>query len=592
MKHFRLALAGLLLAAPAPLPAATEPNGEVTAVSLLPSPGRADLVISLRGSVTVRELTLRDPLRLVLDLHGATLAPGAETMYDGVNRAGIRNVRVRQYQADVVRIVLDLDALPAYRVEQAGDAVRLSFGTDQGFAAWSTSTSPAPAVERPEPVTPLAAPEVSPASFGPPAAQAQAQRVNFKFDNASIHDVVALFSSISGRSIIVGKGVEATVSAEINNQPWPIAFREILAAQGLSAQEVSGGIIRVDSPAALAELDSLEPLSTKMIRINYARAAALEGAVAAVIGSSRGKVYADTSTNSLVVTDTESRLPQVEEFVRNLDVRTASVSIQAKLIFVDRTDLEALGLRYDLGSRDQFFNRIIQRPNPLQGGQPYIPAVNVVNLGGNSVAAIGNAEALITGSALDLMFSTAIGGFSLTSFLSALEKVELSDVQAEPLIQTLDNQRAEILVGEEIPVRVVDFASSQSAAGQAPRATVQFKETGIRLAVTPHVTNNRQILMNLETERSALNILAAADLGYTVTQQKASNQLLVADGETAVIGGLTVTTVTRSRSGFPLLSSLPFVGPLFSFNQVTENRKDLIIMVTPRIVDEGEVRIP
>jgi len=258
---------------------------------------------------------------------------------------------------------------------------------------------------------------------------------------------------------------------------------------------------------------------------------------------------------------------------------------------VDRTDLEALGLRYDLGSRDQFFNRIIQRPNPLQGGQPYNPGVNVVSLAGNSIAAVGNAEALITNPALDLIFSTAIGGFSLTSFLSALEKVELSDVQAEPLIQTLDNQRAEILVGEEIPVRIVDYSSAQTA-GQSPRATVQFKETGIRLSVTPHVTSNRQILMNLETERSALQVLAAADLGYTINQQKASNQLLVGDGETAVIGGLTVTTVTRVRSGVPLLSSLPFLGPLFSFNQVTENRKDLIIMVTPRIIDDGMVEAP
>ena len=407
------------------------------------------------------------------------------------------------------------------------------------------------------------------------------------WDKASIHEVVAGFMGISGRTIIVGKDVDVTVTNTIRDQPWPQAFNAILGAYGLSVQELPGGILRVDSPRALAELDSLEPLQTKVIRINYAKAGALKGAVESALSGGRGVVYADSSTNSLFLTETQSRLPELESFVRSLDVRTASVSIQAKLIFVDRTDLEALGLRYDLGSRNNFFNRIIQRPDPLQAGQPYIPGVNVVNLGGNSVAAVGNAEALITNPALDLIFSTAIGGFSLTSFLSALERVELSDVQAEPLIQTLDNQKAEILVGEEIPVRVIDFSASQSAAGQAPRATVQFKETGIRLSVTPSVTNNRQVLMTLGVERSALQLLSAADLGFTINQQKASNQLLVADGETAVIGGLTVTTVTRTRSGIPLLSSLPFLGPLFSFNQVTENRKDLIIMVTPRIIDDG-----
>jgi len=585
----RLAMTALLLSAATPAHADRPArSGEVTAVSLRPGPGRADLVISLRGEVTVREMTLTNPLRLVLDLHGTSLAPGAETAYDGVNRAGIRNVRIRQYEADIVRVVLDLDQMPSYRVEQTGDAVRLSFGTDQQFSAWSTAASADATVTTPEPAPARALPEVSPPAPALILPQArQEPRLTVTWDKASIHEVVAGFSAISGRTIIVGKDIDVTVTNTISDQPWPQAFNAILGAYGLSVQELPGGILRVDSPAALAELDSLEPLQTKVIRINYAKAGALQGAVQSAISGGRGKVYADSSTNSLFITETQSRIPELESFVRSLDVRTASVSIQAKLIFVDRTDLEALGLRYDLGSRDQFFNRIIQRPDPLQGGQPYVPGINVVNLGGNSVSAVGNAEALITNPALDLIFSTAIGGFSLTSFLSALERVELSDVQAEPLIQTLDNQKAEILVGEEIPVRVIDFSASQSAAGQAPRATVQFKETGIRLAVTPSVTNNRQVLMTLETERSALQLLAAADLGYTINQQKASNQLLVADGETAVIGGLTVTTVTRTRSGVPLLSSLPFLGPLFSFNQVTENRKDLIIMVTPRIIEDG-----
>lgn len=585
----RLALAAILLIAAAPPATASGGSGEVTAVSLMHTSGRADLVISVTNAVTVKELTLTDPLRLVLDLHGTTLAPGTETHYDGITRAGIRNIRIRQYQADVVRIVLDLDQMPTYRIQHEDGAVRLSFGADLAFAPWSTLLPPSAAPAAADPLPVRSAPEVAPAE---PARFIQPQpepRITVTWHNATIEEVVRGFSEFSGRNIIIGKDISARITANINDTPWHQAMMAVLGAHGLSVQEVPGGILRVDSPRALAELDSLEPLMTRVIRVNYKKASAMVGAVNAILAGSRGQVYPDTLTNSLIITDTPGRMRDIEDFVRGLDLRTASVSIQAKLIFVDRTDLEALGFRYDLGNRDQFFNRIIQRPNPLQGNQPYQPGINVVNLGGNSVAALGNAEAIITGSALDLMFSTAIGGFSLTSFLSALERVELSDVQAEPLIQTLDNQRAEILVGEEIPVRVVDFASSQSAAGQAPRATVQFKETGIRLGVTPHVTANRQILMDLETERSALNILAAADLGYTINQQKASNQLLVGDGETAVIGGLTVTTVTRTRSGIPLLSSLPFIGPLFSFNQVTENRKDLIIMVTPRIIDDGDM---
>jgi type IV pilus assembly protein PilQ len=276
----------------------------------------------------------------------------------------------------------------------------------------------------------------------------------------------------------------------------------------------------------------------------------------------------------------------VAEFVRGLDIRTPQVSIKAKIVFVDRTDIEELGIKYDLGTNNQFFNKLIQRPDPNgTGGATFEPNVNIVDVGGNSVSAIGNASGTIVGSALDLVFSTAFGGFTLTSFLSALERQDLSDIQAEPVITTLDNRKADILVGEETPVRVID-ASSSGASGTA-RANVQFKETGIRLTVTPHVTNNRQILMKLHTERSAIQLLSAADLGFIFQKQKADNQLLVSDGETAVIGGLTVTQVTKTRSGIPLLGGLPIVGKLFSFSREVENRRDLIILVTPRITDDG-----
>ena len=236
--------------------------------------------------------------------------------------------------------------------------------------------------------------------------------------------------------------------------------------------------------------------------------------------------------------------------MRGLDIRTPQLSIQAKIIFVDRTDIEALGVKYDLGSRTQFFNKLVQRPDPATGQRRSDKNVNIIDLGGNSLAAIGNANADVANSALDLIYSTSIGGFALTTFLSALERTELADIQAEPVISTLDNRQADILVGEETPVRVID---ANSSANGSARANVQFKETGIRLTVTPHVTNNRQVLMQLHTERSAIRPLAAADLGFVFPKQKADNQLLVEDGETAVIGGLTVTEVSRIKSGIPLL---------------------------------------
>jgi type IV pilus assembly protein PilQ len=593
-RFHRLTLAALVLAAVTarPAPAAPAVDGQVVALSLVASPGRAELIVNVRGSVTVRDFMLSNPSRLVLDLAGATLTTPAEPIYDGVARAGIVNVRVKQYSAGVVRVVLELDHERSYTVEQDGESVRVSFGADQTFLAWSTGTpaaslSSSAASTTTEASYVAAMPSSRPVPVRTVPTQRAEPRITVTWDKADINDVISGFSALSGRTIILGKGVTGTLTAEIRDKPWSQAFQAILASQGLSAQEMPGGIIRVDAPQSLAELDSLEPLETSVVRVNYVQAPSIANSIKGILTKNRGNIVADTATNSLIVTETKSRLASVVEFAKGLDIRTPQVSIQAKIIFVDRTDIEELGFKYDLGTKDQFFNKLVQRPDPNgEPGETYNPNVNVVDLGGGTVSAIANAERTISQSAIDLIFSTALGGFTLTTFLTALERVELSDVQAEPLITTLDNKQADILVGEEVPVRIVDYAST--GAGQPPRATVEFKQTGIRLTVTPHVTNNRQVLMKLYTERSQVKTLSNADLGYTIDKQTSENMLLVNDGETAVIGGLTVTSVQRNRSGIPLLSSLPLIGNLFSFTSNTEQRRDLIILVTPRIVDEGE----
>ncbi len=579
---YRLVLAiAAVFGVPATALADGPASGEVTGVSVQASPGRADIVINVRGAVEVRDFMLQGPNRLVLDVMGARLKGNASSLYDGVKRGGVLNLRYSQFQHDVVRIVLELDQAKDYHVERGADAIRVSFGTDQSFLAWS-SNEPAPAARS---KSPRRAPEVQLAANRFTSTNAAEEpRITVVWDRANIADVVAGFAAFSGRTVILGKDIKGEVTAEIKNQPWPQAFQAILASQGLSAQEMPGGIIRVDAPSVLASLDSLEPLETSVVRINYSKAADLTKSIEGTLTKGRGKVIADVGSNSLIITDTRSKVSSVADFVRGLDVRTPQVSIKAKIVFVDRTDIEELGIKYDLGSNNQFFNQLVQRPDPNGApGDTYAPEVNIVDVGGNSVSAIGNASGSIVGSALDLVFSTAFGGFTLTSFLSALERQDLSDVQAEPVITTLDNRKADILVGEETPVRVID------AGGQAgsTKSTVQFKETGIRLTVTPHVTSNRQISMELHTERSAIQEVEAGDIGFVFSTQRADNQLLVNDGETAVIGGLTVTEVTNSRSGIPLLSGLPIIGKLFSFSSSRENRRDLIILVTPRIIDDG-----
>ncbi len=588
MRTFLFALgAGSLLAAPPARADDTPPAAQVTAVSVVPKPGHAEIVIALDGAAEVRDFVLRGPDRLVIDVVGATLRKSGAA-YDGVRRGGIKDIRYSQFRPDIVRIAIYLDGERDYRLEKGVDAVRIRFGADQSFLAWSSAV---PADLRPPPaVDDLAAgsPEVTlPAEPARATVAPPAPRITVTWDRANIADVVAGFAAFSGRTIILGKDLKGEVTAEIKNQPWTEAFAAVLATQGLQAIELPGGIIRVDSPAALSALDSTEPLTTRMIPVNYASAGQLLPSVKSVL-SKRGNAVSDTTTNSLIVTETRSRMTEVTDFVKSLDIRTPQVSIQAKIIFVDRTTVEALGIKYDFGAVRQgdgpFFNRLLQRSDPATG-DPFDPTFT--DLSGDGVAGIANADAIIPQSALELVWTTTLGGFRFSSFLSALQRVDLADVQAEPSITTLDNREAQIQVGEDVPVRIIDFGAQGGTGTAVPRATVTFKETGIKLNVTPHVTNNRQILMQINAERSDVRLLSQLDAGFTIRKQNARNQLLVNDGETAVIGGLTVTTITKNRSGIPLLVDLPIIGKLFGFSQTQEQRQDLIILVTPRIIDDG-----
>lgn len=597
----RLLVAAALLGPASPALAEGGPaSGEVTGVSVLPAPGKADVVINVHGAVQVRDFMLHTPERLVVDVVGAHLS--AQTaLYDGVNRGGVVNLRYSQFRPDVVRIVLDLQGVKDYKLARSDAEVRVSFGSEQGFAAWSSaSTGPALDVVADEPRDATAVPAaVSAPAREPevhvlqarngrgPLFHSEQPRITVTWDRASIADVVAGFAAFSGRTIILGKDIKGEVSAEIKNQPWDQAFQAILATQGLSATEMQGGIIRVDAPAALAALDSLEPLESRQVPINYTPLAQITKSVETLLTKGRGRVIADSASSSLIVTDTRSRVDDVTRFVANLDRKTPQILIKAKIVFVDRTDLERLGLRYDLGSANQAYQTVITRPS-TPGSTPFPSpsgenAFGFVDLGGNTLSLIGNANGRVQDAALSLVFSTILGGSTLTSFLSALQQQQLADIQAEPTISTLDNRKADILVGEETPVPGAPPAQGSAVAVQQ----TQFKETGIRLTVTPHVTNSGQILMSLRTERSAVQNLPASQFGFNFTKQTTENQLLVNDGETAVIGGLTITEINRTRSGIPLLSQLPLVGGLFSTTEHQERRRDLMILVTPRVVDDG-----
>ncbi len=627
--------AGVVLLSAAPAEAAPVARGSdaatVTAVSVVPGAGRADVVLAFAGDLEVTHFTLDGPHRIVVDLKGATLASRAPS-YDRVARAGIRNVRLGQFDADVVRLVLDVDSPRDYEVTRTATEVRISVRGADDFAPWSTArvaTAAVPTV----PVAPSAAPvrEVASAPTFEPVRAAPAQqrseqpRISITIANENIHDVIAHFSAFSGRTFVTGAGVTGTVRfTEIINQPWDVAFSKVLAANGLQAVEDSTGIITIDSYDNLARRVAAEPLVTQMVPVNYARASTLAttisqliaacssgsvgststvvdvasgseavaapgapGAAPAAGGSAnpaqpqtcgRGVVTFDEKTNTLLITETVSRLPEIVSYVKDLDFRTPQVAIKAKIIAVDRTATEELGLSYDFGSPTNYSNAL----NPRLAGPP---GEFQVDIGGDAFVGVANARRTFAGTgSLNLIYNVVMGGNNLTAFLDALSSQNLSDVQAEPSTTTIDNRRATLFAGTEIAFLLTPPTIPGQIQAVAP--VIQRQKIGITLEVTPRVTANRQISMEIRAVQQSL--LGVTVAGPEISERTAQNEVLVGDGETAVIAGLTQTQVTRFESGIPYLMKLPWIGRLFRETRVTERKQDLLILVTPHIVDEGE----
>jgi type IV pilus assembly protein PilQ len=641
------------------------PANSVTALSIVPGSGRADVVIAVDGpAVEIIDFVLENPHRIVVDLKGATLGM-APRLYDKISRGGITNIRIAQWKPEIVRIALDLDGPRDYTVVKGDHDVKISVNGRADFTAWKIGAQPratalaggagfasAAAAPAQTPAPALAVPSAPPMANAPataenaektekmdppvnatrsrarepqPQQQSTEARISVDFQDTEIRDVVTSFAVFSGRTIVVGKSVTGLVTASVKDQPWDVAMRSILQSQGLSAvEDPATGILTVDSYINIAARAQVEPLFTRVITVNYAKAETMASTVKALLGAGcggsvpgaapggaagaaaaaaaaaasgaapvagsvtcnvRGSATYDEKTNTVIVTQTQDRLNDIESYIHDLDIRTPQVSIKAKIITVDRTASEQLGLSYDLGSATTFQNTLVTRFLDPAGTQP-VAGNYRVNLSGDGFAGVANATRQYqSSSALSLIYNMTLGGFNLTSFLDAMSSQQLTDVQAEPSVTTVDNKQATLFAGINIAYLLTPPIIPGQIQSVAPQ--VQSQNIGITLTVTPHVTANRQVLMDIYAEQTVLQTITVA--GPNVSKDNSTNQILVGDGETAVISGLTQTTITKNKTGIPILMDLPGIGKLFSQTDSKETKSDLLILITPHIVDEGEV---
>ena len=400
-------------------------------------------------------------------------------------------------------------------------------------------------------------------------------------EGADIRTVVKAIAEFSGRNIVLGKDVRGTVKASLRNVGWQEALRTILRSNGLDYTD-EGGILRVDDASKLnaeavdresarAKTAELLPLETGIVKLNYANAQELTPALQATL-SRRGQVQIDKRTNSLIITDLPQNLESATRMAQALDSTTPQIEITAKLVDVDVEALRGMGVAWNLGgyAKDpdgmQFFDGSPANPPhaPNPGNDP-------------DQAIVSDHNTSLSDPTTKIAYGIFKGWGSLEAQLQVLEQNRKANIISNPRVTTVDNREAKILVGQKIPLIVQDVAGNPVS---------QLQTIGIQLKVTPHLTQDKKIIMDLHPEVSDLSTQSTVQGGVIINTSEADTRVMVDDGQTAVIGGLIRTNDSHVRRGVPLLKDIPLIGMLFRSDNTTKQNRELIIFVTPRLLTD------
>ena len=414
------------------------------------------------------------------------------------------------------------------------------------------------------------------------------QLVSFDFKDADVRDVLRILADISGFNFVIARGVGGTVTLKLINVPWDLALDIILEDAALGA-EVEGTVIKVAPLATLqarqADLaktirtqEETEPLTNKQLFINYAVAEDVRP-LAEPLLSSRGEIRIDTRTNSLLVTDTVGRIAQIENLVNGLDTITPQVLIESRVVQATLDFTRELGVQWGAN-----FRASAATGNPTGATFPssvQVGGVGVGNpgpfgtIGDNFLVDLPAAVGQGAGGALGIVLGSLTGAFDLDIRLSALENRGDGRVLSSPKVLTLDNQEARVEQGVSIPFLSVSAAGTQT----------QFVDATLRLEVTPHVTNDSRVSMKIRvTDNAPDPAITGANGTPAIRRNEAETQVLARDGETIVIGGIFTRTTTENKSSIPWFNRIPLLSFLFEKTSHIDQRRELLVFITPRII--------
>ncbi len=419
------------------------------------------------------------------------------------------------------------------------------------------------------------------------------KRVSFEFKDIDIHNLLRIIAEISKKNIVVADDVAGRVTIRLRNVPWDQALELILRSKGLGKEEL-GSIIRVAPLKALEEeaklraerrkaMETQEELVVQLIPVNYAVAKDMADRVKDVL-TPRGSVTVDTRTNVMIVKDVASNINRARSLVQNLDTQTPQVLIESRIVEANTNFTREIGVQWGaLAEASQAMGNptglIFPNNVSVGGGSQQTNSQGTADLphwAVNLPAGVGQGS----GGALGFHFGSAGGALQLNLRLSALENQGHVKTISAPKVATLDNNTARISQGISIPYTT----TSQNGANTV------FAEARLALEVTPHITQDGSILMAIKAENNQPDPSQLSVNGQPAIQRKEANtQVLVKDGDTTVIGGIYVRRGATSTAGIPLLSKIPLLGYLFRNESESDERQELLIFITPRILNRQTI---
>jgi type IV pilus assembly protein PilQ len=555
--------------------------------------GQTTLLIKLARPVTeYRHFPLPQPARVVLDVPIESGEPPVTDTFR-INTSVVSVLRVSSGENNL-RLTVEVAAatVPPYSVSQEDGGVKIVVGASDMNAHAKSSTvlvqggrrtdvGPAQRVEE-SPSRGEARPQTSVAEDRSAGEKTYTgQKISLDFKDADIKNVFRLLAEVSGLNLVVTADVNRRVTVRLIEVPWDQALDLIISTNGLDREQI-GNVVRISTAGTLkAEKDALiaskkskedlEPLSTTFFNVNYAKAKDLEPKIKVMMSKRPDSaLVVDERSNTIMLRDIQKSIEDVNGLVTKLDLRTPQVLIESNLIETTPTFSRALGIEleslFDANTGRIRSSTRFRADPPFEGAPQLTPGANQLIIP-------------TTG------FRWGWFGNNITGILSAAEQEGKVKIISRPSVVTLNNITSTIESANIIRVR-----TSAATVGEA--GNLREIRAGIILKVTPQVSADGFVLLNIEAKSSTLDFGRTVDGIPQENIREAKANVLVRDGETVVIGGILKDNSNESDSGVPYLKDIPVLGWIFKKASWQRNFEELVVFITPRIVASGSENLP